>query len=157
WGDQTGLYVNLNASFLGGCFEGRSAPGAVGPDGINEAQIYGARVRTAVLRSKFDIDGFYFVTHGPVLVGTLKPFVGYHTDWVSGFPFESIGLRDKYRTELAAIANFGFGYDRAYIAAAGGKRWPGLDLGDQRLAERARQHGISIEQERAELWGFFER
>jgi hypothetical protein len=156
WGDQAGVYVNLNAGFLGVCFEGRSAPGAVGPDGINEAQIYGARVLTAVLRSKFGIDDADCVTHGLVSVNPSKRLLGYHTDWVSGFPFEAIGLRDKYQAELAAIASFGFGYDRSYLAAAGGKRWPGLDLADQRLAQTALARGISIEQERAELWKVFE-
>jgi len=157
WGDETGLYVNLNASFLGVCFEGRSAPGAVGPDGINEAQIYGARVLTAVLRSRFDIEDADCVTHGLVSVNPSKRLLGYHTDWVSGFPFEAIGLHDKYQAELAAVASFGFGYDRAYVAAAGGKRWPGLDLADQRLARAATARGVSLEQERSELWEFFQR
>src|SRR5262249_12194134 len=54
WGGRDDFYVNLNASFIGICLEGKYTPGkAVGPDEINEAQIYAARVLTAVLRSKY--------------------------------------------------------------------------------------------------------
>jgi len=57
WGDGRSVYVNLSASFIGVSFEGKSERGsAIGADKINEAQIYAARVLTAVLRSKYSIE-----------------------------------------------------------------------------------------------------
>lgn len=148
WSDGRSVYVNLSASFLGICFEGRGA--AMGAEGINEAQIYAARVLTAVLRSKYGIDDANCVTHGLVSVNPSNHLMGYHTDWVSEFPFEALGLSNKYETELAAISRLGFGYDQAYVSAAGGK-WPGLEKADARLKEAAEKEGSSVEDERHQL------
>jgi hypothetical protein len=148
WSDGRSVYVNLSASFIGICFEGRGA--AMGAEGINEAQIYAARVLTAVLRSKYGIDDANCVTHGLVSVNPSNHLMGYHTDWVSEFPFEALGLSNKYGTELAAISRLGFGYDQAYVSAAGGK-WPGLEKADARLKEAAKKDGSSVEEERREL------
>jgi hypothetical protein len=158
WSDGQYLYVNLNASFIGVCFEGRSNGGsAVGPDGINEAQIYAARVLTAVLRSRFDISDANCVTHGLVSVNPSNGLMGYHTDWVSGFPFEAMGLSDKLETEMVAISRFGFDYDQGYTAAAGGKRWPGLEKADAALRLAAEKNGRSVGEERKERWRVYER
>ena len=145
WSDGHSVFVNLSASFVGICFEGRGA--AKGAEGINEAQIYAARVLTAVLRSKYGIDDANCVTHGLVSVNPSNRLMGYHTDWVSEFPFEALGLSNKYETELAAISRLGFGYDQAYVAAAGVK-WPGLERADATLREAAEKNGLSIEKER---------
>ena len=154
WSDGHSVYVNLSASFLGICFEGRGA--TMGADGINEAQIYAARVLTSVLRSKYGIDDANCVTHGLVSVNPSNRLMGYHTDWVSEFPFEALGLSNKYETELAAISRLGFGYDKAYVAAAGGK-WPGLEKADSTLREAAQKNGLSIEKERQLLSRVFGR
>jgi len=154
WSDGHSLYVNLSASFVGICFEGRGA--AMGADGINEAQIYAARVLTAVLRSKYGIDDANCVTHGLVSVNPSNRLMGYHTDWVSEFPFEALGLTNKYETELTAISRLGFGYDQAYVTAAGGK-WPGLEKADAQLREVAEKNGISVERERQALSRVFVR
>jgi len=154
WSDGHSVYVNLSSSFLGICFEGRGA--AMGADGINEAQIYAARVLTAVLRSKYGIDDANCVTHGLVSVNPSNRLMGYHTDWVSEFPFEALGLSNKYETELTAISRLGFGYDQAYVAAAGGK-WPGLEKADAALQEDAQKHGVSLEEERHDLARAFQR
>jgi hypothetical protein len=148
WSDGRNVYVNLSASFIGICFEGRGA--AMGAEGINEAQIYAARVVTAVLRSKYGIDDANCVTHGLVSVNPSNHLMGYHTDWVSEFPFEALGLSNKYETELAAISRLGFGYDQAYVSAAGGK-WSGLERADAKLREAAEKDGSSVEAERREL------
>jgi N-acetylmuramoyl-L-alanine amidase-like protein len=148
WSDGSSVYVNLSASFIGICFEGRGA--AMGAEGINEAQIYAARVLTAVLRSKYGIEDVNCVTHGLVSVNPSNHLMGYHTDWVSEFPFEALGLSNKYETELAAISRLGFGYDQAYVSAAGGK-WPGLEKADARLREAAEKDGSSVEEERHQL------
>ncbi len=158
WSDGRGLYVNLNASFIGICFEGQSQHGkAVGADGINETQIYAARQLTAVLRSKYQISDANCVTHGLVSVNPSNKLMGYHTDWVAGFPFAAIGLTDKYDTEIAAISRLGFNYDSAYLAAAGGKHWPGLDRADDALREAARQSGTGVEEKRRALQEVYER
>jgi N-acetylmuramoyl-L-alanine amidase len=158
WSDGRNLYVNLNASFIGVCFEGQSRRGkAVGADGINETQIYAARQLTAVLRSKYEIADANCVTHGLVSVNPSNKLMGYHTDWVAGFPFAAIGLTNKYDTEIAAISRLGFNYDSAYLAAAGGKRWPGLDKADVALRDAARQSGASVEAKRRALQEVYER
>ncbi|MFL6212384.1 MAG: N-acetylmuramoyl-L-alanine amidase [Blastocatellia bacterium] len=158
WSDGRDLYVNLNASFIGVCFEGQSRRGkAVGADGINETQIYAARQLTAVLRSKYQISDANCVTHGLVSVNPSNKLMGYHTDWVAGFPFTAIGLTDKYQTEIAAISRLGFNYDSAYLSAAGGKRWPGLDKADAALRDAAQQSGANVEEKRRALQEVYER
>lgn len=145
WSDGRSVYVNLSSSFIGICFEGRGA--AMGAEGINEAQIYAARTLTAVLRSRYGIDDANCVTHGLVSVNPSNRLMGYHTDWVSEFPFEALGLSNKYETELAAISRLGFGYDQAYIAAAGGK-WPGLEKAEAALREAAQKSSSTVGEER---------
>jgi len=157
WSDGRSVYVNLSASFIGVCFEGNSqeAP-AVGADGINEAQIYAARVLTAVLRSKYSIDDANCVTHGLVSVNPSNKLMGYHTDWVSAFPFQALGLSNKYETELCAVSRLGFGYDSAYLAAAGGAKWTGLDRADAALKEAAERGGVTVEEKRRQLSRLFQ-
>ena len=158
WSDGNNVYVNLSASFIGICLEGRSGAGsAVGPDGINEAQIYAARVLTAVLRSKYGIADVNCVTHGLVSVNPSNKLVGYHTDWIAGFPFEALGLTSKYDAELAAISQFGFSYDHKYLAAAGGKKWPGLERSENRLRESARINSRTLDEERRSRWELYQR
>jgi len=154
WSDGHSVFVNLSASFVGICFEGRGA--AMGADGINEAQIYAARVLTAVLRSKYGIEDSNCVTHGLVSVNPSNKLMGYHTDWVSEFPFEALGLSNKYDTELVAISRLGFSYDQAYVHAAGGK-WPGLDKADATLQQTAAKNGLSLEREKQLLARVFGR
>jgi hypothetical protein len=128
----------------------------MGAEGINEAQIYAARVLTAVLRSKYAIEDSNCVTHGLVSVNPSNRLMGYHTDWVSEFPFEALGLSNKYETELAAISRLGFGYDQAYVQAAGGK-WPGLEKADTTLRQTAEKNGLSVEKEKQLLSRIFGR
>lgn len=154
WSDASGVYINLSASFIGICFEGRGA--TMGAEGINEAQIYAARVLTAVLRSKYGIDDADCVTHGLVSVNPSNRLMGYHTDWVAEFPFEALGLANKYETELGAISRLGFGYDQQYVAAAGG-RWPGLDRADAALREAAEKDGASVSEEQRSRGRVFAR
>jgi hypothetical protein len=158
WSDDLYAYVNLSAGFIGICFEGQSKAGTViGPDAINEAQIYAARQLTALLRSKHPIPDANCVTHGLVSVNPSNRLMGYHTDWVAYFPFESVGLTNKYEMELTAISRFGFGYDQAYVAAAGGKRWPGLDRADAALASAAKRKGVTVAEERRQLARAYQR
>src|SRR5262245_47538541 len=154
WSDSRGVYVNLSASFVGICFEGRGT--AMGSEGINEAQIYAARVLTAVLRSRYGIDDADCVTHGLVSVNPSNRLMGYHTDWVCEFPFDALGLSNKYDAELVAISRLGFGYDQAYVNAAGGK-WPGLERANATLQQTAEKNGFSLEKEKQLLSRVFGR
>jgi hypothetical protein len=156
WSDGRSLYVNLNSSFLGISFEGKMEAGK-GPDGITEAQIYAARVLTAVLRSKYQISDANCTTHGLVSTNPTSRLLGHHTDWVANFPFEAVGLTNKYETEMYAISKFGFAYDQAYISAAGGKRWNGLSRADSALWDVAKKNGIVIEQQRRAFWETFQK
>ncbi|HLG16767.1 MAG TPA: peptidoglycan recognition family protein [Blastocatellia bacterium] len=157
WSDGKNVYVNLSASFIGVCFEGKSGQETVvGPDAINEAQIYAARALTLVLRSKYAIEDANCVTHGLVSVNPSNKLMGYHTDWVAGFPFEAIGLTNKYESELLAVSRFGFGYDESYVAAAGGNKWPGLARADAAVVDAARKKGLPIAEERRAGWNAFQ-
>jgi hypothetical protein len=158
WSDERNVYVNLSASFIGICFEGKSETGAaVGPEGINEAQIYAARVLTAVLRSKYGIADANCVTHGLVSVNPSNRLMGYHTDWVAGFPFEAVGLTNKYDTELLAVSRLGFTYDQPYLTAAGGKRWTGLERAETKLKAEAGNESVTVEDARSAGWQLFQR
>lgn len=155
WSDSRQAYVNLNASFIGISFEGKSGA-AKGADGINEAQIYAARVLTAVLRSKYQINDANCTTHGLVSTNPSSRLLGHHTDWVANFPFEAVGLTNKYNAELLAVSRFGFAYDQSYLTAAGGKRWQGLTQAETALWDTAKKNGFVIEQQRRALWELFE-
>ena len=83
--------------------------------------------------------------------------MGYHTDWVSAFPFQAIGLSNKYETELCAVSRLGFGYDSAYLAAAGGAKWAGLERADAALKEAAERAGVTVEEQRRQLSRLYQR
>lgn len=157
WSDGSAAYINLSSSFIGVCLEGKSSGPVIGPDGINEAQIYGARVLTAVLRSKYNIQDQNCVTHGLVSINPSNRLMGYHTDWVSGFPFEALGLTDKNESEMAAIARFGFNYDNKYLLSAGGHKWRGIERADESVKRLALLKGIPAEEERKGAWKAFKQ
>jgi hypothetical protein len=83
--------------------------------------------------------------------------MGYHTDWVAGFPFEALGLTNKYDFEVLAVSRFGFNYDQAYVNAAGGRRWTGLEKADAALKEFSHRDGLSTERGREERWKIYQR
>ncbi|HXG66731.1 MAG TPA: peptidoglycan recognition family protein [Blastocatellia bacterium] len=155
WSNGRKLYINLNPSFLGVCFEG--AGNAVGAEGINEAQIYAARALTLVLRARYHIEDANCVTHGLVSVSPAYRLMGHHTDWVAGFPYEALGLSDKRETNLAAISHLGFAYDRNYLAAAGGKTWPGLVRAEAALRASAGKNGLTAEAQRQALYQVYQQ
>lgn len=158
WSDGNRFQVSLNASFIGICLEGKSnSTSTVGPDGINEAQLYAARVLTAMLRAKYGIADANCVTHGLVSVNLSNRLMGYHTDWVTGFPYEAMGLTDKYQEELRAVSRFGFSYDKAYLRAAGGQKWAGIEKTDAALREAAKENGLTSEQRREVQWRIFQQ
>lgn len=146
WGDKEAVYINLNNSFIGVAFEGKwSADVKLSADDVNEAQIYAGKMLTQILRSKYKISDTNCVTHGMVSINPSTYLIGYHMDWAIGFPFNMVGLTDKYQQPPTCIAEFGFKYDRSFQAAIGGKLWPGIDLAEAQLRARAADVGITTD------------
>ncbi len=122
WADKRGVFVGLNESFLGVCFETRSD---AHEEQLTEAQLVAGRVLTQILRSRYQIDDADCVVHGLVSVNPDNMRVCYHRDWAHNFPFAAMGLSDKYQIAPVAISEFGFTYDDEIIAQLGGAMWPG--------------------------------
>ncbi len=122
WADKQGVYVGLNESFLGVCFETRSDAHA---EQLTEAQLVAGRLLTQILRSRYQIDDADCVVHGLVSVNPDNMRVCYHHDWAHNFPFAAMGLSDKYQIAPVAISEFGFTYDDDIVAQLGGAMWPG--------------------------------
>lgn len=149
WADGTGLYVNLNASFLGVAFETQTAHGD--QPAATPAQIHAARVLTEMLRSKYHIPEANCVTHAQVSVNPDNMLIGYHTDWAGNFPFSAIGLRDNYSAPPPSIYAFGFDYDPTFVHATGVRLWQGLALAEDQVQTQAAARGLSVPQYRAIL------
>jgi hypothetical protein len=150
WADKNSVYIGLNESFLGVCFETRSDAGA--PDEqLTEAQLISGRLLTAILRSRYDIDDANCVTHGIVSVNPAKMLIAYHRDWARNFPFEAMGLSDKYQVAPASISEFGFTYDSFILSQLGGAMWPGVAAAEQEFQRRAEQTQQSPDQLRRRM------
>jgi hypothetical protein len=136
WSDGSTTYVGLNESFLGVCFETRAEVGD-GGEQLTEAQIVAGRLLTQVLRSRYQIDDANCVTHGLVSVNPSNMRICFHHDWARDFPFEAMGLSDKYRVPPASVAELGFVYDKDVVAEVGGQLWPGVAAAEEEFARRA--------------------
>jgi len=139
WADSNWLYVNLNASFLGVAFEAQTRPDQ---PTVNEAQVYAAKVLTAMLRSKYNVAAENCVTHAQVSVNPSNMRIGWHTDLGNSFPFQDIGLPDNYEPPSPVLSVFGFEYDAAYLERASPALWKGLALADERIREAAAVQGM---------------
>jgi N-acetylmuramoyl-L-alanine amidase len=146
WADSSGIYVNLNSSFLGVAFEGQTD--ATGE--ITAAQISAGRMLTEMLRSRYSIPAEDCVTHAQVSVNPVNMRIGVHTDWATQFPFRTLGLPDNYAIPLASLYAFGFGYDSSFVHATG-VRWMGLDLAENQVLRQAAAEGLTPARYRAIL------
>ncbi len=124
WADDRFDYVGLNESFLGICFESTSEAGSL-EETLTEAQIVSGRALTNVLRSQHNIDDLNCTTHGLVSVNPEQMLIAYHHDWVRNFPFEAMGLSDKYKVQPASMIDYGFRYDEEILRKLGNTIWPG--------------------------------
>jgi hypothetical protein len=149
WADDTGIFVNLNSSFLGIAFETQTQHGDL--PSANPAQVHTARILTEMLRAKYHIPQSNCVTHAQVSVNPDNMLVGYHTDWAGNFPFLDIGLNDNYAVPPASIYAFGFDYDPVYVHATGVRVWQGLALAEDQMQTQAAARGIPISRYRAIL------
>ena len=136
WADSRGVYVGLNESFLGVCFETNSRADSVGEQ-LTEAQLIAGRLLTQILRSRYQLDDANCVTHGLVSVSPATMLICFHRDWARNFPFAAMGLSDKYRVPPASISEFGFTYDGETIRMLGGSLWPGVKEAEEKFQRRA--------------------
>lgn len=164
WSHNDAIYIGLNQSFIGVCFEGRwsgqenavPAKHRTRASTMTSAQIHAGRLLTDLLRQKYSIPDRNCVTHGLVSVNPKKFLIGHHVDWIRDFPFQELGLEDKYRLPLPSIAEFGFDYDDFFLTVIG-EPPPGAELALKKLKERAAENNMSYESLRAKLHQDFER
>jgi hypothetical protein len=150
WADRQNVYVGLNESFLGVCFETKSEVGSL-DEQLTEAQLIAGRALTGVLRSRYNLDDANCVTHGLVSVNPGKMLIASHHDWVRNFPFEAMGLSDKYKVAPASISEYGFTYDDYILAKLDGQIWPGALEAEEEFKRRAAQAKVSVEDLRQHL------
>ena len=139
WSDGDLTFTGLNESFLGVCFETKADTES--GERLTEAQVLSGRLLTQVLRSRYQIKDSNCVTHGLVSVNPSNGRILFHHDWAQGFPFEAMGVSDKYAVPPASVAELGFGYDSDIVAQIGGKVWPGIEAAESEFARRAAGEG----------------
>ena len=150
WSDAEGVYVGLNESFLGVCFETNSQSESL-DEQLTEAQLVAGRLLTQVLRSRYQIDDADCVTHGLVSVNPSNMLICYHHDWARNFPFEAFGLSDKYKVAPASVSEFGFTYDEEIMEKLGGDVWSGVKLAEEEFRRRAEALQLTPEEMRRRM------
>jgi hypothetical protein len=135
WGDERYSYVGLNESFIGICFESTSTAGTL-EETLTEAQIVSGRALTNVLRTRYNIDDANCTTHGLVSINPEKMVVAYHYDWVRNFPFEAMGLSDKYKIPPPNMLDYGCVYDEETLEKLKNVLWPGAVTAEQEFRRR---------------------
>jgi hypothetical protein len=68
--------------------------------------------------------------------------VGYHVDWIGGFPFEAIRLPDNNGAPLPSMWAYGFDSDAAFLRAAGPALRNAVARSQAILTERAAAAGL---------------
>lgn len=162
WSDGHVTYVGLNESFIGVCFETKANVGDSGEQ-LTEAQVLAGRLLTQVLRNRYQLDDANCVTHGLVSVNPSNMRIAFHSDWARGFPFEAMGLSDKYEVAPASVGELGFTHDDDVVEKIGGRLWPGVAAAEAEFERRAseaqtrsvdlRKRMRSVYRERMELQG----
>jgi hypothetical protein len=147
WADSESVYLDLNESFLGVSFEGRTQA----DQPITDAQVRSGAVLTEMLRSKYGIPAGNCVTHAQVSVNPSNMRIGWHTDWGSGFPFRQLGLPDNYDKPNPAFTLFGFEYDQVYIDSTGPVIWKNFTAAEERMRTTAREKHLTLGQYRRSL------
>jgi len=150
WADSKYDYVGLNESFLGICFESTVTAGSLF-ETLTEAQISAGRVLTNVLRSKYNIDDANCTTHGLVSVNPDKMLIAFHHDWVRNFPFEAMGLSNKYKMSPPNMADYGFTYDDEILDKLGRTLWEGAITAEDEFNKLAEKNRVNVEVLRRKL------
>ena len=177
WADDNSIYIDLNHSFLGICFEGRdfeetaravsskkrnskSSTPRIRPTGhlsISEAQLRSGKELTDWLRVKYRIAENNCVPHALISINPAKKLIGYHLDLSRGFPFAKFSLNNKYESPLPSIVEFGFSHDNYFSAIFNGQIWSGIYRSEELLQQRALDAGLSISSYRKLLKARFEQ
>jgi hypothetical protein len=144
WADPSGIYVDVNDSFLGISFEAQTYDESQAT--ATPAQVHSAKALTEMLRSKYKIPSYNCATHAQVSVSSQFHKIGLHTDWAGNFPFTAIGLPDNYALPLPSVWSFGFDYDPIFVRATGNRMWQGLIYAEQRVREQASLAGMTAPQ-----------
>ena len=150
WSKDEDVYVGLNESFLGVSFETTMEAGSL-HEQLTEAQMMAGRLLTQILRSRYQIDDANCVTHGLVSINPTSMLIAFHHDWARNFPFEAMGLSDKYRVAPASIKDFGFTYDAETVGKLGGTLWAGVKVAEEEFTRRASEAGTRPEELRRSL------
>jgi hypothetical protein len=150
WADSRGVYVGLNESFLGVCFETNSRADSL-DEQLTEAQLIAGRLLTQILRSRYNLDDANCVTHGLVSVNPSNMLICFHHDWARNFPFAALGLSDKYRVPPPSISEFGFTYDSETIQMMGGALWSGVHVAEEKFERRAAEMSVKPDELRRQL------
>ena len=150
WSDGRATFVGLNESFLGVAFETKADVGE-GGEQLTEAQVLAGRLLTQVLRSRYQISDANCTAHGLVSVNPSNGRILFHHDWARNFPFEAMGLSDKYAVAPASVAELGFVYDSDVLAQVGGSVWPGVAAAEGEFTRRAEGEGASPDELRKRM------
>ncbi|MGH9937522.1 MAG: hypothetical protein ACREAM_14840, partial [Blastocatellia bacterium] len=92
---------------------------------------------TNVLRSKYNIDDANCTTHGLVAVNPEKMLIARKHDWIRNFPFEAMGLSDKYKIQPPNMSEYGFTYDEDVLTKLGNRLWEGAVTAEEEFKRRA--------------------
>jgi len=142
WSDAQWVYVDLNDSFLGVCFEAQTG-GPEDPE-LSPAQLRAGRALIEMLRARYKLPAENCVTHAQVSVNASNHRIGYHTDWANGFPFRELGLPDNYGLPLPSLTLFGFQADSVFVKRAGARLSEALRLAEDEVARQAAAHGLPV-------------
>jgi hypothetical protein len=154
WARGSEIYVGLNSSFLGICFETRWEGGKALP--ITRAQLLSGQNLSDYLRQRWQIAPEMCVTHGLTSVNPGKHLIGHHLDWARGFPFEAFGLPDQYAQPAPSVAVFGFDYDDDFLKVLG-EPWAGVRAAERALAAEASRRKTTVEELRHERQQLYDR
>lgn len=141
WADSKYTYIGLNESFLGICFESTVKADTL-QETLTEAQVVAGRALTNVLRSKYTIEDANCTTHGLVSINPTKMLIAFHHDWVRNFPFEAMGLSDKYQVPPPSMSDYGFTYDEEILEKLGNTLWPGAVTAAEEFKKRANAEAL---------------
>jgi hypothetical protein len=151
WADGKYTYVGLNDSFIGVCFESTIKSGTGAEEILTEAQLKSGRELTDVLRSKYNIDDANCTTHGIVAISKETGYIGRKQDWIRNFPFDLMGLTDKYKVPLPSMSEYGFTYDDEVLQKLDGKLWEGAIIGEREFKKRAERANVDPETLRLQM------
>jgi N-acetyl-anhydromuramyl-L-alanine amidase AmpD len=150
WADNKYVYVGLNDSFIGVAFEATVTAGET-EKMMTQAQLFASKQLTDILRSKYKFADANCTTHGLVSVNPNSGAIAAHYDWAKNFPFEAMGLSDKYQIQPPNMTDYGFTWDDTVIANVGTELWPGALAADAAFKQKAERAHISVEALRTKL------